>query len=81
MTCLPLMRKLLTGVIAEEMCDCLEQEKFFSAEQKGCRQGSRGTKDLLPIDQTVLKDCKERETNLYMAWIDYKKVYDLFCIT
>ena len=33
-TCLPLMWKFLTGVIAEEMHDYLEQEKLLSEEQK-----------------------------------------------
>ena len=66
------MGKLLTGVIAEEMYDYLEQEKLLSEEQKGCRRVSRGTKDQLLIDKTVLKD----HTNLSMVWIDYKKAYD-----
>ena len=26
---------------------------------------------------TVLTDCKKRHTNLSMAWIDYRKAYDL----
>ena len=34
-TCLLLMRKLLTGVIAEGLYDCLEQEKLLPEEQKG----------------------------------------------
>ena len=75
-TCLPLMWKLLTGVIAEDMYDYFEQEKPLPEEQKGCRRGSRGTKVQLLIDKTVLKDCKKRHTNLSTAWIDYKKVYD-----
>ena len=45
-------------------------------EQKGCKWGSRGTKDILLIDKTVLKGCNKRHTNLSMAWIDYKKAYD-----
>ena len=45
-------------------------------EQKGCKRGSRGTKDQLLIDKTVLRDCKKRHTNLSLAWIDYKKAYD-----
>ena len=57
--CLPLMWKLLKGVIAEDMFDCLEQEKLLPEEQKGCRRGSRGTKDQLFIDKTVLKDCEK----------------------
>ena len=34
-------------------------------------------KDHLIIDKTVLKDCRNRITNLAMAWIDYKKAYDM----
>ena len=75
-TCLPLMWKLLTGMIAEEMYTYLERENILPEEQKGCRRGSRGTKDQLLIDKTVLRDCRRRHTNLAMAWIDYKKAYD-----
>ena len=67
------MWKLLTGIIAEERYDFLGREKILPDEQKGCRKGSRGTKDQLLIDKTVLKDCKRRKTDLAMAWIDYKK--------
>ena len=71
------MWKLLTGVIAEEMYNYLAREKMLLEEQKGCRRGSRGTKYQLLIDTTVLKDCGKRQTNLSMAWIDYRKAYDL----
>ena len=27
------------------------------------------------INKTVLKDCKKKHTNLYMAWIDHRKAY------
>ena len=75
-TCLPLMWKLLTKVIDEEMYDYLEQEKLLPEEQKGFQRGSITAKDQLLIDKTVLKYCKKRHTNLSMAWIDYKKVND-----
>ena len=68
------MWKLLTGVIAEEMYAYHEQEK--PEEQKGCRRGSCGTKNQLLIDNTVLKDCKKRHTNLSIMWIDYEKGHD-----
>ena len=76
-SCLPLMWTFLTAVIAEEMYNYLEQEQILPEEQKTCKRGSRGTKDQLLIDKTFLKDCKKRHTNLSMAWIDYRKVYDL----
>ena len=40
-TCLPLMQKLLTGVIADQIYAHLNQKKLFPEEQKGCRKGSR----------------------------------------
>ena len=75
-TCLPLMWKLMTGTIADEMYEYLENEHLLPDEQQGCRRKSRGTKDQLLIDKTILKDCRKRHTNLAMAWIDYKKAYD-----
>ena len=76
-TCLPLIWKLLTGAIAEEMYNYLEREKILPEEQKARKRVSRGTKDQLLIHKTVLKDYKKRYTNLSMAWIDYRKAYDL----
>ena len=75
-TCLPRMWKLLTGVIAEEMYGYLEGKNLLPNEQKGCKHKSRGTKDQLLLDKTVLKDCRKRHTNLAMAWIDYRKAYE-----
>ena len=54
----------------------MENENLLPEEQKGCRRKSRGTKDQLLIDKTILKDCRKRRTNLAMAWIDYRKAYD-----
>ena len=65
-SCLPLMWKLMTGMLAEKMYSHLERENVLPSEQKGCRKGSRGTKDQLLIDKTVLRDCKKRH-NLVMA--------------
>ena len=75
--CLPLMWKLLTVVIAAQIYAHLDQEKLLPEEQKRCRKGSRGTNDLLYIDRAVIKKVKSRNKNLAMAWIDYKKAYDM----
>ena len=45
--------------------------------KKDARKKSRGTKDQLLIDKTILRDCRKRYTNLGMVWIDYKKAYDM----
>ena len=76
-TCMPLMWKLLTSVIADQIYAHLDQEKLLSEEQKGCRKGSRGTNNLHYIDRAVIKEVKSRNKNLAMAWIDYKKAYDV----
>ena len=76
-TCLSLMWKLLTGVIADRICTHLDQEKLLPEDQKGCRKGSRGTNHLLYIDRAVIKEVKSRNKNFAMTWIDYKKAYDM----
>ena len=76
-SCLPLMWKLLTGILANEMHEFIEKNNIFPEEQKECKKKSRGTKDQLLIDKAVLKDCKVRKTNLGMAWIDYRKAFDM----
>ena len=43
-TCLPLVWKLLTGVIAERGYGFLDTNLLLPQEQKGCRRESRGTK-------------------------------------
>jgi len=75
-TCLSIMWKLFTGMIAEEMYTYLERGSLLPEEQKGCRRRCRGTKDQLLIDKTILRDCKKRRANLAMAWRDYKKAFD-----
>ena len=50
---------------------------LLPVEQKGCRRNSRGTKDQLLIDKMMLDSCKKRHAHLRMAWIDYKKAYDI----
>ena len=76
-TCLPLMWKLLTGVIVDRRYAHLYQEKLLPEEQKGCWKSSRGTNDLLYIDRAVIKEVKSRKKNLSMVWIHYKKAYDM----
>ena len=55
----------------------MENENLLLEEHKGCRHASRGTKDQLLIDNAVIGNCKSRKTNLNMAWVDFKKGYDM----
>ena len=43
MTCLPLVRKLLSGVIADQIYGHLDQQKLLPEEQQGCKKISRET--------------------------------------
>ena len=76
-SCLPLMWKLLTRILANKMYELIGKNNIFPEEQKGCKRKSRGTKDQLLIDNAVLKDCKVRKTNLRMARINYRKAFDI----
>ena len=63
-SCLPLMWKPMTGMLAENMYNHLERENILPSQEKRCRKGSCGTKDQLLIDKMVLRECKKRHTNL-----------------
>ena len=65
--CLPLMWKLLTGVIADQIYAYLDQEKLLPEEQRGCSKVSRGTNDLLYVDRAAIKEVKSRNKNLAMT--------------
>ena len=76
-TCLPIMWKLLTGIISERLHNYLEETDTIPRQQKSCRRKCRGTKDQLLIDKMVMINNKRRKTNLSMAWIDYKKAFNM----
>ena len=76
-SCLPMMWKILTAQIREEIYYSLTSRGLFPDEQKGCCKGSRSTAELLYIDQHILNENKTRRKNLARAWIDYKTAYDM----
>ena len=71
------MWKILTAQIREKIYYSLTSRGLFPDEQKGCRKGSRGTAELLVIDEHILKESKTKRKNLAMAWLDNKKAYDM----
>ena len=76
-SCLPVMWKVFSGMLVEEIYEHLESKNLFQHKQKGCKKKSSGTKDQLLIDKTILRNRKNRKVNLAMAWIDYRKAYDM----
>ena len=75
--CLNILWKTLTGIFNTKVYDHLERNGLLPVEQKGSRKRCLGTKDQLAIDKCILKNCKRRRTNLNVAWIDYRKAYDM----
>ena len=76
-TCLPLMWKLITGIVADEIYNLLEENDLLPEEQKGCRTNSRGTKDQFLISKAVIQNCRRRKVWLSKVWIDFRKAYDM----
>ena len=73
--CLPLIWKLLTGILAEELYESREKTNLLPWKQKEFRRGSRGTKDQLIIGRVIVK--VSSSTSLAVAWNDYRKTYDM----
>ena len=76
-TCLPLVWKLLTEVIAEETYGFLDTNSLLPEEQKTRWRKSGETNDILITDAMIMRKVKMWERNLSMAWIDYKKACDM----
>ena len=68
--CLPMIWKILTAQIREEMYYSLTSHGFLPDEHKGCCKGSRGTVELLYIDQHILDESKKRAYDMVPhSWI------------
>ena len=65
-----MMWKILTAQIREKIYYSQTSRGLFPDEQKGYRKGSRGTAELLYIDQHILNESKTKRKNLAMAWIN-----------
>ena len=67
LTCLPLVYKLLAGILADEIYDYLEKKMILPEECKGCRRKSKGTGGLLFIGKMILCEVWMRNKNLAVA--------------
>ncbi len=72
-----MMWKILTVHMTVEIYYSLTSHELFLQEQEVCCKGSRGTTELLYIDQHILNESKTRLKNLAVVWIDYKKASDM----
>ena len=74
--CLPMMWKILRAQIREIFSKLYAMGCFWN-NKKNAIWRTRGTGNLMYIDQHILNESKERQKNIAMAWIDYKKAYDI----
>jgi len=75
-TCLTTMYETPTEIMAKRISTHLEEKSLLPAEQKGCHPGSKGCKYQLLISKTIYENCRRRNKNLSIAWIDYQNAFD-----
>ena len=71
--CLLMMCKILMAQIKKIYYSLLSRKTF----PRNRKDATRGTEELLYIAQHIVNESKMRRKNLAMAWIDYKKTYDM----
>ena len=75
-TCLNTMYKILTSTFARHIERHIEDNDIMEVTQKGCQKGKQGCKDHLMTNKAITGNARQRQANLSMAWIDYKKAFD-----
>lgn len=76
LTCLQTIYKIFTGVISTKIKQHCYNNNIITENQKGCKQNSQGCKEQLIIDSVILGQAKQKNRNMYLTYIDYKKAYD-----
>ena len=61
----------------EEIYYSFEWYGQYPGEQTGCRKETKGTDDVVYIDQHIFKEAKTRREDVAMSWIDYKTSNDI----
>ena len=66
------MHEILTLIATGKIYNFLDANGILTFEQKGCRKGSYGCKDLLLINNMLLENSFSCHRNLNTARIDYR---------
>ena len=74
--CLSTLYKVLISILSERSYRHMLSNDILLDKQKGYARNSYGCKDQLLLNKTIIQDCKERNKNLNVAWIDYRKGCD-----
>jgi hypothetical protein len=76
-TCLNTTYKLLTGLLTEMLAAHVWATDVLPEEQKAMRKGKRGCLDAIVIDEAIAAEAKLHRKSLSVAWIDYRKAFDM----
>jgi hypothetical protein len=74
--CLTTTYKIPHVITAKRISTYLEEQNLLPAGQKGCHPGNKGCKAEIIISKAIYQDCKRKNKNLSIAWIDYQKAFD-----
>ena len=66
-TCLPTMWKLFSFILGEFIYKHFDNHHLLPVEQKGCRKGSRGTKDHLFVDKLIMDIARHKIIYIYIS--------------
>ncbi len=75
--CLNTSYKLLTGALANMLSEHVFELGILPTEQKALRKETRGCLDALTVDMAIAEETKRDKCSLSVAWVDYRKAYDL----
>ena len=76
-TCLPLIRKLLAGILTEELHERSKKQIHYHGNKSDGGKKAEAQKINYSSTEMIVKDCKRRLTSLAVAWIDYRKAYNM----
>ena len=76
-TCLNACYKVFTRILYMRVLQAVERVYERIYEQRGSKRGVAGCKENLLIDRCVTQDSVQYKRNLSMAWIDYRKAFDM----
>ncbi len=75
--CLNITYKMLTGALTQMLMEHVMTRKLLPPEQKALRSGCRRCLDALIEDAMLAREAQASERDLSVAWIDYRKAYDM----
>ena len=76
-TCLNTAYKLYTGTLAAILTEHAIACQLLPREQKALRRRRRGCLDALVVDGAVAEEARVFKKDLSVAWIDFRKAYDM----